>query len=211
MRSRCPYILRTDEYMKLHLGCGKLNLEGFVNIDLLTAEADLKMDFTDLSTFGNSSIEEIYVSHALEHFKRREIVDMVLEWNRVLQTGGDLRIAVPDFEKVVKVYLKNRDISELIGQMNGGQKGKHDIHYVIFDIYILGELLKSCGFDDVERYNTFDFLGEKDDYSKSYLPHMDFEKGELMSLNVVCKKKKNVDMSDIVLSDRLKKFTKHGA
>ena len=48
------------------------------------------------------------------------------------------------------------------------------------------ELLKTCGFDNIERYNTFDFLGDKDDYSKlsSRL------KGELMSLNIICKKRK---------------------
>ena len=33
--------------------------------------------------------------------------------------------------------------------------------------------------ENIERYDTFDFLGEKDDYSKCYLPHMDFENGEL--------------------------------
>ena len=34
------------------------------------------------------------------------------------------------------------------------------------------------------------FRGDNDDYSKYYLPHMDFEKGELMSLNIICKKEK---------------------
>ena len=103
-----------------------------------------------------------------------------------------LRIAVPDFEKVVKVYLKNKNISELSGFLSGGQRDNYDIHYVNFDIYILEKLLNACGFENIERYDTFDFLGEKDDYSKCYLPHMDFENGELMSLNVVCKKKKGM-------------------
>ena len=30
----------------------------------------------------------------------------MLEWNRILKIDGVLRIAVPDFEKVVKIYLK---------------------------------------------------------------------------------------------------------
>ena len=35
-------------YMKLHLGCGKLILEDFINIDVLSERADIKLDFTNL-------------------------------------------------------------------------------------------------------------------------------------------------------------------
>ena len=144
--------------MKFHLGCGKLKLNTFVTSDLLSDIADLKLDFTKLQLFNSSNIEEIYISHAIEHFKRREIIPLILEWNRILKIDGILRIAVPDFEKVVKIYLKNKDISELIGFLSGGQKNEYDYHYVNFDIYILEKLLKACGFDNIERYNTHDFL-----------------------------------------------------
>ena len=194
--------------MKLHLGCGKLKLENFLNIDILSDTADMKLNFTNLSIFNNSNIDEIYISHALEHFKRKEIIDLILEWNRILKVGGILRIAVPDFEKVVKMYLKNKNISELIGFLSGGQRDEYDIHYVNFDIYILEKLLKACGFDNIERYDAFDFLGIKDDYSKCYLPHMDFDNGELMSLNIICKKTANVNKDNLVLCETLKKFTK---
>jgi len=145
----------------------------------------------------------------LEHIKRQEIIGLLLEWNRILNIGGILRIAVPDFEKVVKMYLKNKDISQLIGFLSGGQKDDYDVHYLNFDIHILEKLLKACGFDNIERYNANDFLGEKDDYSKSYLPHMDIENGELMSLNIICKKQKNIDKKDLQLCGILKKFTKY--
>ena len=169
--------------MKLHLGCGKLKLDNFINIDILSNVSDLKLDFSNLSIFNSSNIEEIYISHALEHFKRREIIPLILEWNRILKVDGILRIAVPDFEKVVKIYLKNRDISELTGLLSGGQRDKYDFHYINFDIYILEKLLRACGFDNIKRYNSLDFLGDKDDYSKSYLPHMDFEKGIKYEIN----------------------------
>lgn len=194
--------------MKLHLGCGKLKLNTFINIDVLSDTSDLKIDFTNLTIFNSSNIEEIYISHALEHFKRREIIPLILEWNRVLKIDGVLRIAVPDFEKIVKIYLKNKDLSELVGLLSGGQRDEYDFHYVNFDIHILEKLLKACGFDNIERYNAHEFLEDKDDYSKCYIPHMDFEKGELMSLNIVCKKKKNIDINNIILCETIKKFTK---
>lgn len=194
--------------MKLHLGCGKLKLEGFINIDILSNVSDLKMDFTNLSIFNSSNIDEIYICHALEHFKRREIIPLILEWNRILRNDGILRIAVPDFEKVVKMYLKNKDVSELIGFLSGGQRDEYDFHYINFDICILEKLLMACGFDDIERYDACEFLGEKDDYSKCYLPHMDIENGELMSLNIICKKKRDVDMNNLILCEKLQKYTK---
>tara|TARA_Y100000992_G_scaffold266642_1_gene204684 strand:+ start:2093 stop:2701 length:609 start_codon:yes stop_codon:yes gene_type:complete len=192
--------------MKLHLGCGKLKLSNFINIDILSDICDLKLDFTNLSIINSSTVEEIYISHALEHFKRREIIDLILEWNRILKTDGILRIAVPDFEKVVKIYLKNKNISELIGFLSGGQKDEYDFHYINFDIYILEKLLNACGFNDIERYDANNFLGDKDDYSKCYLPHMDSKSGELMSLNIICKKNKNIDKTNIVLCETLTKF-----
>ena len=194
--------------MRLHLGCGKLKLNDFINVDLQSDTSDLKLDFRNLTIFNSSNIEEIYISHALEHCKRSEIIPVILEFNRILKIDGVLRVAVPDFEKVVKMYLKNRDMSELIGHLSGGQKDELDFHYIIFDVYILQKLLNACGFDDIERYNAHDFLGDKDDYSKSYLPHMDFENGELLSLNIICKKKRNVDINNLILCEPLKKFTK---
>ena len=194
--------------MKLHLGCGKLNLNTYINIDVLSDTCDIKLDFTNLTIFNSSNIEEIYISHSLEHFKRREIIPLILEWNRILKIDGVLRISVPDFEKVVKIYLQNKNISELIGFLSGGQRDMYDIHYVNFDIHILEKLLNACGFYNIERYDPHDFLGDLDDYSKCYIPHMDFKNGELMSLNIICKKERDVDINSIILCDILKKFTK---
>jgi predicted SAM-dependent methyltransferase len=194
--------------MKLHLGCGKLKLDNYINIDILNKNADIKLDFTDLSIFNNNKVEEIYICHALEHFKRNEIVKIIIEWNRVLKKDGILRIAVPDFEKIVKIYIKNKDISELIGFLSGGQRDEYDFHYVNFDTHILKEILELCGFTNIEKYDALDFLGEKDDYSKCYLPHMDFDNGELMSLNIVCKKEKDITLNNLEYTDKIKKFIK---
>jgi predicted SAM-dependent methyltransferase len=195
--------------MKLHLGCGKLYLNNYINVDLLSEIADLKLDCRDLSVINNDKIDEIYISHTLEHFKRHELLKVLLEWNRVLKNEGILRICVPDFEKVVARYIKNGDLSEILGLVNGGQIDDLDIHYTVFDITTLTEILEICGFKDVNRYDTFNFLNEdQDDYSKCHLPHMDFTDGELMSLNILCIKEKNVLYSELNLSDKIKKFVK---
>tara|TARA_S200000501_G_C20740556_1_gene707118 strand:+ start:499 stop:1095 length:597 start_codon:yes stop_codon:yes gene_type:complete len=194
--------------INLHLGCGDLKLDNFINIDILSNFADMKLDITDLSVFNNSTVDQIYSCHALEHIKRNKILNIILEWNRVLKHNGILRICVPDFQKVAKIYNKNKKIEEIIGFLNGGQKDDYDIHYVNFDIDILSEILKICGFDNISKYDAHEFLGDKDDYSKAYLPHMDIENGELMSLNIVCYKNKNVNLDNVQLTERIKKYLK---
>lgn len=59
-----------------------------------------------------------------------------------------------------------------------------------FDFDLLKELLERIGFSNIQRYDWKTFLPENyDDFSRAYLPHMQFETGRLMSLNVVCEKK----------------------
>ena len=192
---------------KLHLGCGKLKLPNFVNIDVSSNCADLCLNMNNLYPIDNNSIMEIYCCHVLEHIRRRHLVSLLLEWNRVLKIGGLLRLSVPDFEKVIKVYLNNKDLSEIIGFLNGGQKDDFDIHFVNFDINIITLLLEACGFENIRKYDTDLFLGDKDDYSKCYLPHMDTN-GELMSLNILCNKVKDMSNKDVQLSPQLKKYLK---
>lgn len=176
--------------MKLHLGCGKLLLEGYTNIDL-ASKADVCHDiksFEDM--YDNNTIDEIYICHVLEHFSRREIINVLTEYNRILKLGGTLRIAVPDFDAVIDMYNSDkRNVYDLMGLLYGGQRNELDYHKIVFTFDTLKNVLECCGFTDVAKYDAWEFLGETlDDYSKSYLPHMDRINGKLVSLNVICKK-----------------------
>jgi hypothetical protein len=77
-----------------------------------------------------------------------------------------------------------------MGLMQGRQDYQYNIHYHSFDFNLLKTLLENAGCANVRRYDWWDFLPEGfDDGSRAYLPHMDFENGRLMSLNVVAIKK----------------------
>ena len=195
--------------MKLHLGCGKLKLRNFINVDIDSPVADIKLNITDLSIINSNTVDEIYICHVLEHFKRNELLELFLTWNRVLKCDGVLRISVPDFEKVVRVYMKTNKLYELIGFLNGGQKNMYDIHYVNFDYVTLTGLLDACGFSNFVIYDPHEFLGDQDDYSKAYLPHMDSENGTLMSLNIMCTKNRDITRDEIILSEELKRYVKY--
>ena len=178
--------------MKLHIGCGKRNLPGWKHFDI--RKIDAHIDFVgkadDLSQFADDSIEEIYACHLLEHFGRHEVDKVLVEWNRVLVKSGVIHIAVPDFEAVMEYYSEEHNLQKILGFLYGGQDYAYNYHYMAFDYKYLKERLEAAGFEKIERYEWRDFLPEGyDDYSRSYQPHMDFEHGKLMSLNVAAMKK----------------------
>ena len=181
---------KQSKYIKLHLGCGTKNIDGFINIDVRNLNTvDMVCDIKTLSSFENNSVDLIYVSHVLEHFRRKEYVEVLKRWYEILKPNGILRISVPDFEKVVEHYNENKNLKLLMGFLYGGQDYKENFHYCTWDFYTLSEDLKNVGFNQVEKYDwSLTEHSHIDDFSQSYLPHMDKINGKLMSLNVEAKK-----------------------
>ncbi len=181
--------------MKLHLGCGKRNIPGFVNVDLAHyPHIDYNRPIDDLSVFDDGSADLIYCSHAFEYFDRLEAVEALKEWGRVLKKEGVLRLAVPDFEKLVEVYKKYGELQKIVGPLYGRWPvpgtDKVVYHKTVYDFKDLKQLLEENGFKDVERYDWRDTIHKDyDDYSQAYVPHMDKKKGTLTSLNVEAIKK----------------------
>lgn len=183
--------------MKLNLGCGNKRIEGFTNIDILkSSEADLNCDILNLP-FENESVDLIYVSSVLEHFGRnnkltffrnKSWIDALEYWHKLLKPSGELFISVPNFEAICQYYLKNKNIEEIVGLTLGGQKNDEDLHGMIFDFSKVKKEMLSVGFSKIEKYEWSEFAAFKqegyDDYSAAYLPHMDFENGTHMMLNV---------------------------
>jgi predicted SAM-dependent methyltransferase len=172
--------------MKLHLGCGNKYIPGFVHVDLEDhPHVDFRLPVNHLLFAPDNSVELIYASHVLEHFGRHELDQVLGEWFRVLREGGLLRLAVPDFAAVTRRYQETGELEELIGLVSGGQRNEYDFHKMVFDEKSLANRLLHTGFSSVKRY---EWRGTEhawlDDYSQAYLPHMDKEKGLLMSLNV---------------------------
>jgi predicted SAM-dependent methyltransferase len=172
--------------MKLHLGCGKRYIPGFIHIDVVEYDhIDHICSIDNLSFIEDESVELIYNCHVLEHFKRQDVNKVLREWYRVLKKDGILRTSVPDFEKLVEVYNKYKDLKMIIGPLFGRMDYLYNIHYNVFDFKTLEEELKKAGFRKVYRYNWKDTIHKDyDDYSQAYIPHMDKENGILLSLNV---------------------------
>lgn len=172
--------------MKLHIGCGTRYFEGWTNLDIIPNIADIVDDATVLNKIPDGSCEIIYAAHVLEHFGRNEVLSILKLWKRKLKKGGILRLSVPDFEKIIAMYQRSWGLdSQLLGYITGGQRDQHDYHKMIFDEKSLIHYLHQAGFSMVRHWDwkTVEH-GKYDDYSQAYLPHMDKDRGTMMSLNI---------------------------
>ena len=172
---------------KLNLGCGDRKIPGFINVDSRKdVEPEVCIDLVDLDkNFKDGEADLIYLCHVLEHIEKRDISSFVECLYRKLRVGGTLRVSVPDFDSIVNYYNITKDVEPLQALLHGGHKYREDYHFASYNLSKLTRLLVSFGFKGVKRYDwrqTEHFY--IDDYSQSYLPHLDKQNGMLMSLNV---------------------------
>ena len=139
----------------IHLGCGAVNAPGFINVDALPySHVHYVHGLDDLDMFPNSYANLIYACHVLEHFSHRAVAKVLNEWKRVLQDGGILRISVPDFDKIVGIYLsESKDIKTILMPLMGGQGYSYNFHKNAFNEKHLKELLLTVGFREVRLWN----------------------------------------------------------
>ena len=127
---------RSDNPVRLNLGCGLQAPLGWINVDgswnarlakyprlrrmlssfrLLPADkleipwspSILIRDVRKPLPFSDGSVSAVYSSHVLEHLYREEGQRLIAESFRVLAPGGILRIVVPDLRAIVEEYLGN--------------------------------------------------------------------------------------------------------
>jgi len=176
--------------VKLHIGCGERYIPGFIHIDARKLpHVDYVTPAHKLDMFKDGSVDLIYACHILDHLGRNDVDIVLKEWYRVLVQGGILRLAVSDFEKLVEVYQKKRDLKLLLGPLLGRQDYPENTHFMIFDYAYLSEVLTAAGFKNIRRYDWRQTVHKDyDDLSQAYIPHMDKEHGILISLNVEAEK-----------------------
>ncbi len=172
---------------KLHIGCGDVKIDGFINIDAFnTPTTDFICEIENLSKYIRpDSISMIYSSHTLEHFARREAIEVLKMFYDFLQPGGELRISVPDLIKLAdlaKTKSKFKDMELIQGVLMGGQDTRYNYHKSIFWFDLLKQILLDTGFKDISEYPSYPhFLGDIKDASSLAGK---LELGVYISLNV---------------------------
>ena len=174
--------LSTSQEIKINFGCGKVRQPGYINVDIRNTEAvDIVATLPELSNCLEGQCSEVYLSHVLEHFgapgkklrqEDSDVLGVLLLVRKMLIQGGTVRIAVPDFNAICKIYMDGIFplFPKLLGRLCGEQEYPENLHKCVFDREFLEFCLSHTGFEQVqdwdpnkegfEKDSSFDQLGE---------------------------------------------------
>ncbi len=173
-----------DSIARLNIG-GTERRDGWKILNILPGpDVDYVGNCTDLAQFADSSVDEVYASHVLEHLGYGEDLSRALEAiRRILKPGGRLRISVPDLDVLFRLYLNpDSDQSmrwQIMRIIYGGQVDEYDYHKLGFSWDSLSWYLRQIGFRNIQRVQEF---GIFDDTSNLRMG------GQLISLSVEARK-----------------------
>lgn len=155
------YTNQNPKGLKIHLGCGNINLQGWLNVDARKFKhVHLISDGFDLSKFKKNSVAEFYLCHVLEHFSFLESKDILKKIYNLLEPGGLIRVSVPDVEKLFKLYNKQKKLNVIKNAIMGGQNYPNDFHKSIYDYKELKNILESINFKNIRSWKTKDVFGQ---------------------------------------------------
>jgi SAM-dependent methyltransferase len=110
----------------------------------------IKGDFTDLSGWEDNSVDKVNICHALEHISYDDAQKTLKEIYRVLKTGGDVEVEVPDLEQIF--FNFRHDVIAFQDLVYGGRDSNvyWGGHFCGFTPIILQTELESAGFKDIQ-------------------------------------------------------------
>ena len=190
--------------LKLNLGCASNLLEGYVNIDQddiqTIRERYPHMSFAEDAIiytydvfnlpYEDGSVDEVIADGFIEHLSFIEERKIFEEIKRVLKPGGLLSFAVPNFERVVELWLEAEDdwqdfyrldddaIAQkhwfgtytyepinrwgyLTAQLYGSQHGEGQFHQNCYTSKKIEAMLTKLGFNTIE-ITQFSWKGDRD-------------------------------------------------
>jgi predicted SAM-dependent methyltransferase len=102
---------RNNLPIKLHIGCGSIYKDGWINIDGNSKNNIKKLDCIwdvrkDLP-LDDCSVDFIYNEHFIEHLTYQEGQNFFKHMFRLLKKGAVMRIACPDLDYIIYGYINN--------------------------------------------------------------------------------------------------------
>jgi predicted SAM-dependent methyltransferase len=137
--------------LRLNIGCGEVMEPGYINIDLHYPDADEHMDAQSME-YEDESVDEIYSSHLLEHFGKREVPEVLGEWFRILKPDGILKMDLPNLEWCMRNWLNKSEKDRFgiaLDMIYGLQTHEGEFHKTGFTEERLFQLLAAAGFKEI--------------------------------------------------------------
>jgi len=89
----------------LQIGCGPHILPGWLNTDLRPGPQAVFLDASETFSFPDCYFDYAFSEHVIEHLNYETGARMVSEIFRILRPGGRVRIATPNLDFLVNLYL----------------------------------------------------------------------------------------------------------
>lgn len=173
---------------KLHLGCGKRKIEGWLNVDL--AGSDYDIDLCDLPLpFASNTFELVASQHVVEHLDAvEELIPALRDLRRCCKDKAEIWISCPDLEAICNSYVHDKgktlrkfwqDMAYLYAPNQPDMivcEKRFDVHKMpvqhmvnmymhqfsqhknLYDYELMTWILTKSGFMKVERKTEADFL-----------------------------------------------------
>jgi hypothetical protein len=111
--------------LRLHLGCGAVRLDGYVNIDAdPMASADLYLNIRDVPNFfARQAASEILMIHSVAYLNLWQARDLFREFRSLLAPGGKLILETPDVERCASLLLQAGKAQQLTPDYLEGVRG----------------------------------------------------------------------------------------
>jgi len=167
----------SENYKKLHLGCGIIFLKNYLNIGYWTNMESNKIysnpngvpdtvllnyDLNNGIPVSDNSVDVIYHSHMIEHLTYSEGIKFLKECFRSLKIGGTMRVLAPDLELFAKKYIEKDNF--FFRKYYEEALSKEKIHYPTNGSIFMGMLHNhghKMGYDFETLYSMLEEIGFK--------------------------------------------------
>lgn len=130
----------------LNLGCGERFHPDWVNIDLTANRSGvISHDLARGIPFQSNHADAVYLAAVFEHIRREDAAPFLREIHRVLKPGGIVRVAVPDLEKICRLYLE-----KLEAAVTGDHQAVHDYDWIVLEM--LDQMVRETSGGSMLRY-----------------------------------------------------------
>lgn len=151
--------------VKLHVGSGRVKLDGWTNLDLQPLmEVDVRCDVTEALPFER--VSRIFAEHFLEHLEVDRAIGFLAKANEILAPGGRIRLSTPNLDWV---WTTNYELPSAAGRGDRGARILRGIaanrafycwrHRFLWNRELLAAAMQAAGFADLRWYGH----GESDD------------------------------------------------
>jgi predicted SAM-dependent methyltransferase len=97
--------------VKLNLGCGRMLLPGYLNVDMSDdVGADKVGDVRSIDWLlpGGLRVEEIVAYDVIEHFDSKEVVGVLDNWYSHMEPLAQIKVRTNDLDRLVALYAATR-------------------------------------------------------------------------------------------------------